>query len=296
MTIMVALGAALVVGGLLLVVYEVHSDRPRPGIPPRPALFSLSRDARRRALIGGAVGLIALLLSGWPVLGLAAAATVLLLPRLSSGRASRRRTAVLEGLEQWARRLADLLSASRGLEDALEASARSAPGVIAGPVTTLARGLAARGGSDAAIQKFADEIDDPAGDRIAAALIIATGRRGGAAGEVLRMLAEQLARDVSTRRDIDAERAEHRTTLKWIVGIVVVFTVFCMLNRSFSAPFGTLLGQLILAVISLLYIAGLSWLQHLGNIDAPTRFLGGRPSRARAVASSLPPSHAPAAR
>jgi Flp pilus assembly protein TadB len=295
-TIVVALGGALVAAGLMLALYEIVWYRPRPGIPPRPAVLRLSRATQRRVLIGIVVGLVALLVSGWPVLGLTAAVAIILLPRLSSSRAARRRTVVLEGLEQWARRLADLLSASRGLEDALEASARSAPGVIAGPVTTLARGLAARGGSDAAIQKFADEVDDPAGDRIAAALIIATGRRGGAAGEVLRMLAEQLARDVSTRRDIDAERAEHRTTLKWIVGIVVVFTVFCMLNRSFSAPFGTLLGQLILAVISLLYIAGLSWLQHLGNIDAPTRFLGGRPSRARAVASSLPPSHAPAAR
>ncbi|MGH3305317.1 MAG: type II secretion system F family protein [Streptosporangiaceae bacterium] len=296
MTVIVALGGALAAGGLVLALYEVFWYRPRPGIPPRPALLRLSRGTRRRVLIAIVVGLVALLVSGWPVLGLAAAAAVILLPRLSSSRAARRRTAVLEGLEQWARRLSDLLSASRGLEDALEASARSAPEVIATPVTALARGLAARAGSDAALRAFADEISDPAGDRIVAALIIATGRRGGAVGKVLRTLAEQLARDVASRRDIDAERAEHRTTLKWIVGIVIAFTVFCVLNRSCSAPFGTPFGQLALAVIAVLYIAGLSWLARLGNIDAPARFLASSPARPTTGTSTPSPRHPRVAR
>ncbi|MGB6455909.1 MAG: type II secretion system F family protein [Streptosporangiaceae bacterium] len=296
MTIIVALAGALVAAGLMLALYEIVWYRPRPGIPPRPAPLRLSRAARLRVLTGIVVGLVALLVSGWPVLGLAAAVAIILLPRLSSSRAARRRTAVLEGLEQWARRLSDLLSASRGLEDALEVSARSAPAVIAAPVTALARGLAARTGSDAALRAFADEIDDPAGDRIVAALIIATGRRGGAVGEVLRTLAEQLARDVASRRDIDADRAEHRTTLKWIVGIVIAFTVFCVLNRSFSAPFGTPLGELVLALIAVLYIVGLSWLARLGNIDAPARFLVRKPGRATAPASSVPASQPRVAR
>lgn len=296
MTIVVALGGALVAAGLMLALYEIVWYRPRPGIPPRPALLRLSRATQRRVLIGIVVGLVALLVSGWPVLGLTAAVAIILLPRLSSARAARRRTVVLEGLEQWARRLSDLLSASRGLEDALEVSARSAPPVIAAAVTALARGLAARTGSDAALRAFADEIDDPAGDRIVAALIIATGRRGGAVGEVLRTLAEQLARDVASRRDIDADRAEHRTTLKWIVGIVIAFTVFCVLNRSFSAPFGTPLGELVLAVIAVLYIVGLSWLARLGNIGAPARFLARNPGPATAPVSSVPASHERVAR
>jgi Flp pilus assembly protein TadB len=294
-TVIVALGGALVAGGLLLAVHEIFFYRPRPGIPRRRTL-TLSRAAQLRFLVATVVGLVALLVSRWPVLGLAAAAGVILLPRLSPARVSRRRTAVLEGLEQWARRLSDLLSASRGLEDALEASARSAPEAIAAPVTKLARGLAARTGTDAVLRAFADEIDDPAGDRIAAALIIATGRRGGAVGEVLKTLAEQLARDVASRRDIEADRAEHRTTLKWIVGIVIAFTVFCVLNRSFSAPFGTLTGQLVLAVIALLYAAGFAWLRHLGEIDLPARFLTSGGRRPAAAAGPGVPSPARATR
>jgi hypothetical protein len=69
-----------------------------------------------------------------------------------------------------------------------------------------------------------------------------------------------------------------------------------VLNRSFSAPFGTPLGELVLAVIAVLYIVGLSWLARLGNIGAPTRFLARDPGPATAPASSAPASHERVAR
>ena len=84
-------------------------------------------------------------------------------------------------------------------------------------MTALARRLSARVGTEEALRAFAAELDDPAGDRIAAALIIATGQRGGAVHDVLSALAEILARDVAARREIEAERAQHRTTVRWII-------------------------------------------------------------------------------
>lgn len=296
MTVVVALGAALVSGGLALAVYEIFLHTPRPGSPPRRPTLRLAAGTGRRALIAAGAGLITLLVSRWPVAGLAAVAAVILLPRLSPGAGSRRRTAVLEGLEQWVRRLSDLLAASRGLEDALQVSARSAPQVVEKQVGALAQGLADRADPHGVLRVFADEIDDPAGDRIAAALLIATGHRGGAVADVLRTLAEQLARDVASRRDIDAERAEHRTTVRWLIGIVIAFTVFCVLNRSYSAPFGTIMGQAVLAVIAVLYLAGFHWLQRLGRIEAPARFLVGRPSHTRPTGRRSDASRVRAAR
>ena len=190
---------------------------------------------------------------------------------------------MLEGLEQWTRRLADMLTASRGLEDALEVSARTAPAAIAGPVTALARRLSARVGTEEALRTFAAEIDDPAGDRIAAALIIATGQRGGAVHGVLSALAEILARDIAARREIEAERAQHRTTVRWIVAFIAGFTAFAIVNRSYSAPYGTLAGQIVLAVVALLYAAGLGWLHRLGTIPGPGRFLDRQPHQSAAA-------------
>jgi Flp pilus assembly protein TadB len=166
-----------------------------------------------------------------------------------------------------------MLTASRGLEDALEASARQAPAAIAPAVEGLSRRLAARTPAEAALRAFAADISDPAGDRIAAALIIATGRRGGSVRDVLNALAQILARDVATRRDIEADRAQHRTTVKWLTFLVLGFTVFAIANRAYSAPYGTLPGQIVMALVVALYGAGLMWLNHLGSVPAPGRFL-----------------------
>src|SRR5262249_31623953 len=117
----------------------------------------------------------------------------------------------------------------------------------------------------------------PAGDRIAAALIVATGRRGGSVREVLNALAVMLARDVATRRAIEADRAEHRTTVKWLTFFVLGFTVFAVLNRSYSAPYGTLPGQVVMALVTALYAGGLLWLHHLGSTPVPGRFLASGP-------------------
>ncbi|HEX9064958.1 MAG TPA: type II secretion system F family protein [Streptosporangiaceae bacterium] len=274
MMLAAALAGALIMTGAVLLAAELTRRAPAPGTPPagwrRAARLTA---ARRRLALAILAGLAMLAVTRWPVAALATVAGVIFVPKVTTARAAKRRTEALEGLEQWTRRVCDLLTASRGLEDALEVSARTAPASIAVPVTALARRLSARVGTEEALRAFAAEIDDPAGDRIAAALIIATGQRGGAVHGVLTALAEILSRDVAARREIEAERAQHRTTLRWIVVFVAGFTAFAILNRSYSAPYGTLTGQAVLTLVALLYAAGLGWLYKLGNIPSPGRFL-----------------------
>lgn len=266
----------LVISGLVLLILELTRPVPEPGTPPRTSI-RLAPRSRKRLLIAAGTGVLTLALTRWPVAMIAAALAVLFLPAITSSRAAKQRAAVLEGLEQWTRRLSDMLTASRGLEEALETSARQAPAAIEPAVTALGRRIAARTGTEAALRAFAADIDDPAADRIAAALIIATGHRGGAVRDVLNALAIMLARDVAARREIEADRAQHRTTVKWLTLFVLGFTVFAVLNRSYSAPYGTVTGQLVLAVVVTLYAGGLWWLHHLGSVPAPGRFLGDGP-------------------
>jgi Flp pilus assembly protein TadB len=278
-SVLAGLAGGMLVAGLALLVLELTRPSPPPGIPPR-RIMTVSKHARQRMLIASAAGLVTLAITRWPVAMIAAALAALYLPRITSSRAAQRHAAVLEGLEQWTRRLSDMLTASRGLEDALEASARQAPAAIEAAVAALGRRLAARAGTEAALRAFAADIGDPAGDRIAAALIIATGRRGGAVRDVLNSLAMMLARDVAARRDIEADRAQHRTTVKWLTLFVLGFTAFAMLNRSYSAPFGTVPGQIVMALVVALYAGGLGWLHHLGSVPAPGRFLAADEARA----------------
>jgi Flp pilus assembly protein TadB len=279
MTLLAALAGGVIVVGLVLLVTELVGHRRPPGVPP-PRRFARAPFASgRQTLLAILAALVVLAVSRWPVAGLAAALAVIFLPRVLSQGAQRQRTAKLEGLEQWTRRLSDMLTASRGLEEAIETSARSAPSAIAAPVATLAARLNARTGSEAALRAFAAEIDDPAGDRIAAALIIATGHRGGGVRDVLNALAAMIARDVAARREIEAERAQHRTTLRWIAIFVAAFTIFAVLNRAYSSPYSTLQGEVVLALVTGLYAAGLGWLHRLGMMSAPGRFLAQEAAR-----------------
>jgi len=276
MIVLAALAGAAIATGLVLGVRELIGRAGPPGAPPprrRPFTRSLSDWSRRQAVLAVIAGLGVLAITRWPVAGLAAGLAVIFLPRVLSTRGQRERTAKLEGLEQWTRRLSDMLTASRGLEEAIEASARSAPAAIAGPVAALAGRLSSRAGTEAALRAFAAEIDDPAGDRIAAALIIATGHRGGGVRDVLNALAVMIARDVAARREIEAERAQHRTTLRWIAVFIGGFTIFAVLNRSYSRPYGTIPGEFVLALVTGLYAAGLGWLYRLGAMPVPGRFL-----------------------
>jgi Flp pilus assembly protein TadB len=264
----------LVVVGVILLMRELTRPEPAPGTPPRPgAGIGFGRRASKRTVIAAVTGIAVLAITRWPVAMIVAFLAVLFLPRITSSKAARKQAAVLEGLEQWTRRLSDMLTASRGLEDALQASARNAPAAVAPAVTALGRRLAARAGTEAALRAFAADVNDPAGDRIAAALIIATGRRGGAVRDVLNSLAVMLGRDVAARREIEADRAQHRTTVKWLTLFVLGFTIFAVLNRSYSAPYGTVSGQIVMALVTALYAAGLLWLHHLGSVPAPGRFL-----------------------
>jgi Flp pilus assembly protein TadB len=276
MIVLASLAGAAIAAGLLLGITElIGRVPPAPGTPPRrrPLAGLASGTDGRRALVAVAAGLVALAVTRWPVAGLATALAVAFLPGVLSTAAQRRRTAKLEALEQWTRRLGDMLAASRGLEEALEASARSAPAAIAGPVAALAARLSARAGTAAALRAFAADIDDPAGDRIAAALIIATGHRGGGVRDVLNTLATMISRDVAARREIEAERAQHQTTLRWIVIFVAGFTVFAVLNRNYSSPYGTFPGEVVLALVTALYAGGLGWLHRLGAMPVRGRFL-----------------------
>jgi Flp pilus assembly protein TadB len=286
MTVLAGLAGGLVVAGMAVLLLELTRSASLAGAPPRRRMV-VSKASRRRALIAFATGLLTLAITGWPVAMIAAGLAVVYVPRLTSSRAAQRRVEVQEGLEQWTRRLSDMLAASRGIEDALEASARHAPSAIAPAVAALSRRLAARSGPDAALRAFAADVADPAADRIAAALIIATGRRGGAVHDVLTALAAMIARDVAARREIEADRAQHRTTLRWLTLFAVGFAIFAVANKTYSAPFGTLPGEVVMAGVVAMYAGGLAWLHHLGSVPAPGRFLaaeatsrGARGSRA----------------
>ncbi|WP_141578766.1 type II secretion system F family protein [Actinomadura sp. WMMA1423] len=228
---------------------------------------------RNRALAGVGSGLVVLLVSGWPVAALAATVGAYALPPMLSGRAPQRRIARLEALAQWSRRLAEMIGASRGLEQALADSARIAPATISEPVRKLAGRLNNHANTDHALRAFADELDDPIADLIACALLLAARRRGPGAREALSLLADAVEHEVIVRRDVEAERAGLRTTLIVIVSSVGILSVLFASSQTLAGPYDTPLGQTVLAVVAAIYATGLWWMRRLAVLSTGARFL-----------------------
>ncbi|MEV0623978.1 type II secretion system F family protein [Nonomuraea sp. NPDC050404] len=269
-------GAALIAGPLLTAAGSFRV----PVRPPRPPRRRMSR----RTVVPATYGLVAFgmtwLLTGWPVAAVGAAAGAVALPRMLTSRATTRQIERLEALEAWIRHLADVLGGSAGIEEALRSSADHPPAPIATEVRALARRLTYRTPTEQALRAFADDLADPTGDMIAAALILACRARGQGLREVLQRLARTVAKDVATRREINAERATHRVTARWVVGALLGYTAFALLNTTYVAPFGTVGGQLVLAIVIGLYAGAFTWLYRLARPPKQHRFLNstGEPS------------------
>ena len=95
----------------------------------------------------------------------------------------------------------------------------------------------------AALREFADGIDDRVGDTVAAALLLAFDQQSGGVARVLRQLADGVARDVRARRDIEAERAEARQSMRMLLLIQAGVLGLLALVPGFAAPYRTPSGN-----------------------------------------------------
>jgi len=282
------LGGALAGLGLILTAVTVTLSRApqagpaAAGLPPR----RMSRPARpvtarpttlmlRRllpaVLAAGVVGG----LTRWPVGAVLAAVAAAGLPRLlGGGKAAERNNARLQALADWTRRLADSITAGAGLEEALVRSARTAPAPLAVEIGALAHRLRAHLPTELALRAFADDVDDAAGDQVAAALLLAARRQGRGVVTVLADLADTVAKTVAARREVEADRAKPRNSMRQVIAITIGFTfALGVLNPGYAGRYGTPAGQAVLALAGLIYIAGCWWMAQLARTPPTPRFL-----------------------
>ncbi len=240
---MFGLGVFAVVAG-----WYGQLDRPRRG---RPAAATERRPPARphgRWPIVAAA-LVYWWTSGWVVAALAAAILGWLAPSLLGLRASRRRQlARSEAIAVWAEMLRDLLVSNAGLHEAIGKSARVAPPVIRDEVRALYV-RAQRGDLSAALSRFADEMDDAIADTVVTALHIADQRAVSDLGAMLAAVATSTRETVAMQLRINAARARTYRTAQLIAIIVAFFVgILVLTNREYMEPFGTVVGQVVLAV------------------------------------------------
>jgi Flp pilus assembly protein TadB len=227
----------------------------------------------RWALAAGA-GAAAWLLTGWPALTVGVAGAVIGLPAIA-GAGSRAEAQIdrVEAVEEWARRVADVVAIGVGLEQALLTAARTAPAAISGEAATLAARIAARTPTEQALRRFADELADPTADLVVAALILAARRRGPGVAVALTAIAESVGEEVAARRRVEADRAKPRATARAVTAITVLIIGMGLLNRGYTDPYGTAVGQVVLIATLGFFAAALWWMHSMTTTTAPARIL-----------------------
>jgi tight adherence protein B len=211
-----------------------------------------------------AIGVAVWWSTGWPVGAVGFAVGAVLIPRVLAQSGNRDVIAVLDGLAEWTRRLADILaSGAGGLENAITASARSAPAPITDHVAALAVRMRTRG-LEPALMALAEDIRHPAAQRIVASLILRARSGGSGLLVVLEGLASSLREEAAMRRQVEADRAKARTSARALVGITTAITVgLVVFTADYLTPFTSVEGQLWMALVVVFVAAGLGWLAML---------------------------------
>jgi len=215
------------------------------------------------------------LLSQWPVLGLGAAVLVFFWNQLFGGAASEKLgMRQIEALAMWTESLRDTIAGAVGLEQAIPSTARGADPVLRGHLNALLDRLRGRMPLPEALQHLADDLDDPSADLVIAALMLNSKLRGPGLRDVLTALGKSAREEVDMRQRIIAQRAGTRRSVQIIVGVVVVFVLgMAVFNRNFVRPYGSPLGEVVLAGVLALFGLGFFWLRRLARVEAPGRFL-----------------------
>lgn len=277
--LLAVLAGAVVGGGVLLLAVAVRGTEPRAP-RPRPGRSLLDRMGRR-GLLALAAGLVALVVTRWPVAAVGAGAFVLGAPSMFGGaRAERAQVARLEGLAAWTESLRDTIAGAVGLEQAIPATVFAASPAVRPHLRMLADRLRVRMPLPVALRRLADDLDDPSADLVVAALILNSRLRGPGLRQVLGSLADSARAELEMRERVSAERSSTRRSAQ----IVTVFSLavivgLTVLNPKYVEPYGTFQGQLVLAVVALLFAAGFAWMRRLSGIDMPARFLVQREDR-----------------
>jgi len=264
--VLLAAGTALGVLGLAWVLRERRPVGDSGRIGPRSAFNAhASRPSGvfplwvTQGAVPLVVGLLCVILTRWPVAGVLGALAAATLPgslrRIVPGAQSRR----TEAVASWTELIRDSLAASAGLAQAIVVTAPSAPTAIRPHVGALASRLTSGVSLESALRSFAVEVDDPAAEFLVCALLLAATAHGQRLVDVLTALAASMRDDVSMHLRVDASRASARSSVRTVVLFSVGFAcALALVAHSYLSPFGSAVGQLVLAIVGVCYGVGLA--------------------------------------
>lgn len=180
---------------------------------------------------------------------------------------------LVEGLAVWIEQLRDMMAGARGLEQALSASATTAPSLVRPAVERLSANLEFQSLPTAA-RGFASDVNHPLADFVAAVLITTSRHQARDVVALLTQLAETCRDEVSMRTRVWVSRARTRSAVRIISVVVVAFIAgLFVLNRDYLAPYSSAGGTIVLVVVISLFAGSFVGLRQLAQFEVPPRFV-----------------------
>jgi tight adherence protein B len=276
-TVMALLGALFAVG----IVTAAVALRPVEPGQIRPSRLSTQVDVSQlvenftlRLALGVGAAVVVGAFTFWPMAALLAGVGAFMAPSLMGGGAARRlRLDRTEAIAAWAEMLRDTMAGSGGLEQSIIATAAVAPMPIRREVVRLAARLE-RERLAPSLREFADELDQPSGDLVVAALILAADKSPKRLGDLLGRLATSARANVNMQLRIDAGRARVQTAVKVITGFTSGFALLLLvLNKEYLEPYDSITGQVVLGAVGLCFGGAFLWLARAFRYQDEERFL-----------------------
>ena len=221
-----------------------------------------------------ALGLLAQLVLGWPIIsGLAAAAGLLTPYAYYVRRHDRRRAAVQEALVEAIEQLRDAIRTGLSVQDAFMGLARTGPDVLRGDFAALSR-EARLLGFETALMAVRDRLADPVFDIVAAALAINDRLGGRLVSQVLDRLADASRAQLRIEQEVRAHQARTVLSARIVAAAPVVALVgLRATNPRYVSVFDDVWGQIVLIVCAACIALGYAAMLFLTRLPGQRRVL-----------------------
>jgi Flp pilus assembly protein TadB len=166
------------------------------------------------------------------------------------------------------------MAAAAGLEQAVVATAAFAPAALREEIGGLAVALESGTAPRTALRRFAEQVDDPAGDLVVAALILASEGSPRQLADLLGRLAAASRDTVAMRLRVETGRARTRSSVRLVTSITVAFSVgIVIFNPTYVEVYRGAVGQTVLAVVAAFFGGAFWWLARATVDPNQGRFL-----------------------
>jgi tight adherence protein B len=263
----VAVGLVLLATGLrkqVPVATPPAAERPRPW-------HRWQVPAPERVALIAAAALVTLVVVRWPVavVGVAVAVTVATRPHDRRNNEA----AKADALTAWVEMLRDATGTPRGIEGVLTVTADGAPILIRPHVVRMARRLAYEPLDDT-LDDLADDLDHPVGDLVVTSLRLAAKSGGRQIRSVLDDLATAARQEAAMHRRVEVARERPRSDMRSVVVVMAAFVgALILVGGEYLEPYDTAVGQVVLAVVAIMWAAGVTAMVRLGRARPVDRYL-----------------------